>query len=321
MSVEINMLPVGKADCIHVRFSDKEGYHNIVIDSGGANAEIKFKRLLLKIDDRGESVDLLCFTHVDNDHIMGASKLFARSDNSDWSFIKKVWLNIDGIIKSGKQIKPGYQFAQLTAEKACSLYDSLVSKGLNVETGIVEGHSFSAGEASITVLTPSEIKHEKNQRVITEKLKFPQLSSGPDTSPENADSIAFVLSVHEEAYLFTGDAHAVDIIEGLKKYYPQTHLSCVKLPHHGSERNLSLALLEQMKTNIFLISSNGSVNFPSEETIDLLESYKHDRIKYLLCNFELNIGINNPKKLKNYNLTSEKFNKKNLKVFSEVYYG
>lgn len=317
MSVEINMLPVGKADCIHIRFADKEGYYNIVIDSGGANAEIKFKRLLLKIKDRGERVDLLCFTHVDNDHILGASKLFSRFDNFDWSFIKKVWINVDEIIKPDKHIEHNYQFAQLTAEKACSLYNALVSKGFDVETGIVEGHSFSAGEASLTVITPSEIKHEENQRAIMEKIRFSQLSSGPDTSPENADSIAFVLSVQGETYLFTGDAHADDIIAGLKKYYPQTSLSCVKLPHHGSERNLSSTLMEQMNTDVFLISSNGSVNFPSEQTIALLESYKQDKLKYVLCNFELDIGINNPKKLKKYNLTSEIYNKKNLKVFSE----
>lgn len=321
MSIEINMLPVGQADCIHIRFHDASGYRNIVIDSGRAGAERMFKRLLLKIHHIGEKVDLLCFSHVDNDHIMGATKLFSHS-RGNWSFIKKVWLNVDGITYTEKAVKTinhtvtRKSFPKLTATEACRLYDYLQNHKIPVETGIVEGHSLKLGNAEVFVISPDENKHRSYQHQLSSRLRFRLLSSNYDTSKENEDSIAFVLRYRDHCCLFTGDAHANDLLNALKKYFPDTPMRCIKLSHHGSSRNLSPELLEQMKTRVFLISSNGSPGFPSDKTIEMLEQYQNDKVKYLLCNFELKNKIKRQLYLKKINLTKMTFEKEEMIVFS-----
>lgn len=319
MSIEINILPVGQADCIHIRFKDMKGYHNIVIDSGRSSAEQLFKSLLLKIHSRNEKVDLLCFTHVDNDHIMGATKLFSHS-HGNWSFIKKVWLNVDGITDNRKPAEtvnryfPHRSFPKLTVEEACRLYSYLLDHIIPVETGIVEGHRLKIGNAEVFVLAPDQKKHHSYQHQLSSR--FSLLSSDSDTSKENEDSIAFVLNCHNNAYLFTGDAHANDLLNALKKHFTDTPMRCVKLSHHGSSRNLSPELLEQMKSRVFLISSNGSPGFPSDKTIEMLEQYQSDKVKYLLCDFELKNLITRQFYLKYINLTELAYEKEEMIVFS-----
>ena len=83
-----------------------------------------------------------------------------------------------------------------------------------------------------------------------------------DRSAANGSSIAFILEYDQKRVLFGADAHAPVLTEALKRYAKQVgearpRIDLVKLSHHGSNANLSTAMLALIDCRRFLISTNG----------------------------------------------------------------
>lgn len=83
-----------------------------------------------------------------------------------------------------------------------------------------------------------------------------------DGSAANGSCIAFILEYDDQRLLLGADAHANVLTAGLKRYAQQVnetrvHLDLVKLPHHGSNANVSTAMLELIDCDRWLISTNG----------------------------------------------------------------
>ena len=76
MGMEINLLQAGKGDCILVRCGTGTKKVNILIDSG--TRKDYFLEALSRIAEKSERIDVLIFTHDDNDHIKGASSLLKQ---------------------------------------------------------------------------------------------------------------------------------------------------------------------------------------------------------------------------------------------------
>jgi hypothetical protein len=99
------------------------------------------------------------------------------------------------------------------------------------------------------------------------RLAWEELTAAPyvrDESPFNASSIAF-LAEHEDGsrVLFGADAHAEILKDGLRRLDGTSwgrpfRVDLCKVPHHGSSRNLSPALLAQLDCHHWLISTNGA---------------------------------------------------------------
>ncbi|WMP18669.1 ComEC/Rec2 family competence protein [Thiothrix lacustris] len=83
-----------------------------------------------------------------------------------------------------------------------------------------------------------------------------------DHSKANGCSIAFMLEYQGKRFLLSGDAH-VDLLEaelkrlGASKAKP-LRVDLFKIPHHGSQNNLSKTLLELLDCKHYLISTNGN---------------------------------------------------------------
>ena len=303
MQISINLLPVNNGDCIHIRFEDESAIHNIIIDSGPASAVVKFRNLLKKIREKNESLDLLCFTHIDDDHIGAATRVF--SDNQfDCSFIQRVWLNCETDRKEEKdQAKTG-TVVDMSVAGMLDLQQNLLSHKVKIENQIIAGHTLTVGAASIHVLTPLRVNHNAYQDYLKEKMKNAQMSAD-DKSKTNGDSISLLLCCDGKRFLFTGDIHADELTEAIIKHGENDALYCTQLPHHGSSRNLTNDLLAQMNTTRFLISSGNSTDRPSAETIRILEQYEPQKEKILLCNFKLLRSITDKEHLKYHNLQEQ----------------
>jgi hypothetical protein len=83
-----------------------------------------------------------------------------------------------------------------------------------------------------------------------------------DSSRANGSSIAFVLEYGDKRVLFGADAHAPVLTRALKRYARRVRetrprFDLVKLSHHGSNANLSTAMLRLIECRSFLISTNG----------------------------------------------------------------
>lgn len=306
MSLKINLLSVNKGDCIHIRFEDETGAHNIIIDSGPPVEARKFRKLLKTISDADEKLDLLCFTHIDDDHIGAAAKVFSDQDKN-FSFIQHVWLNCDRIESEKEDGKARGSVTEMSVSNMLRLQQYLLDHKISLENEITQGKTLEVGTAEIYVLTPSVTDHEVYRKYLSAKLKSIPMSAG-DKSTTNADSIALLITYQDNQFLFTGDIHASELEKALNDTDKVKQIYCAQLPHHGSSRNLTEALLDRMNTTRFMVSSERGTARPSEETVQLLEQCKPQIEKTLLCNFKLEYKIEDAEHLKCIDLREESFN-------------
>ncbi len=101
---------------------------------------------------------------------------------------------------------------------------------------------------------PDPLDHAAIKRLAAE--------NATDSSAANGSSIAFILEYDDKRVLFGADAHAPVLTEALKRYAKQVgearpRIDLVKLSHHGSNANLSTAMLALIDCRRFLISTNG----------------------------------------------------------------
>lgn len=266
MSINISVQKAINGDCIWLRYG-KDAKFNIIIDSGPGLFAKGFKFLIEKIIKNKEVVDLLIFTHIDDDHING----FRKSINSiDSKYIKQIWLNGNP--------KHYYTNQPHSPKNIGSLVDAINKKGINLVTPILGGNIKHIGDATITVLTPSyediinvskliesSMSHSKTNNYSLSLDDLKKLDRyKPDESKTNKASISFIFSYKDKNIAFLGDAHAEDVICGLEKYWNKDDIYMVKLPHHGSKYNTSDMLLKSMKSKKFIISKKSAIH---KETI------------------------------------------------------
>jgi len=88
-------------------------------------------------------------------------------------------------------------------------------------------------------------------------------SSRSDPSASNGTSITLLARWRERSVLLTGDAYATDIVDGrgLLAGASALPMDVVKLPHHGSEGNVSRALVAAVRCGAWVFSTDGSGHF------------------------------------------------------------
>lgn len=93
-----------------------------------------------------------------------------------------------------------------------------------------------------------------------------------DYTDENMESIAFVLVSGSKKILFLGDSNIEVCRKNLKQIYGDTpvKMNLIKLPHHGSKRNISMRFLKQYSSDSYLISAGETKMRPSMETIAMI---------------------------------------------------
>ena len=93
-----------------------------------------------------------------------------------------------------------------------------------------------------------------------------------DASITNLSSIMFLVEFEGKKILFTGDGVGRDMLDILseKKMLNsegRLHVDILKVPHHGSERNVSEQFFELVTADVYVISANGRDDNPSFATL------------------------------------------------------
>lgn len=310
-SFEINILPAYHGDCIHLRFYSVENeyekteesvkymedlnstgsqkppafrWYNIVIDSGPAKHKEGFSRLLHSIRDNGEKVDLLCFTHVDDDHILAAEKFFGNpgvSENAA-AYIEKIWINIPrSETDQAQPIQPRYT-ERLSPNSAVDLYGYILWHNIPCETWISARKTMECGKVQIQTVLPTPARLDEYAAWWKQKRQAEQLSTDPvDSSESNGSSIVLLIDAFGSKLLFTGDAFAEDL-EKVAAEYAGSGFDLIKLPHHGSKANISESMLDAMKCKYYIISADGrqkklEKKRPSLRTIELIQKHAMEK--------------------------------------------
>ncbi len=257
-NIQIATIRSGKGDCIHIRCDNK----NIIVDSGPTSTSGEFRKLCSSILNKGENLDALIITHYDDDHIGGILKV------GDLGF-DGIYFNAYDGDEDGEN---------LSASQNQRLFHILPKT--KTHTSVLSGDVFKIGEVKITVLAP-DLESQKRSMTEMEKAEsqlaaisdwnstFDDLMEQPypvgDTSISNRASIVFILEYDEQKMLFCGDAW--------KQNIPYGRYDLVKLPHHGSIRNISDDMIDGLDTHSFLICADGT-RHPNKQTIAKLLSRK-----------------------------------------------
>ena len=116
-----------------------------------------------------------------------------------------------------------------------------------------------------------------------DKKKSPQLMEFElmqimDKSIPNLSSIMLLVESKTSKILLTGDGSGDDIVNILKKNdmldkQGRFYVDVLKVPHHGSDRNVSPEFFNTVSANYYIISANGRDDNPSLNTLKwILES-------------------------------------------------
>jgi hypothetical protein len=126
-------------------------------------------------------------------------------------------------------------------------------------------------------LKPEIVSLQKEHDAFLKKAKKdrPALASFTDTSVANLSSLVLLAKVGTATVLLTGDARGDKILNGLKTAKlldaaGNLHVNILKVPHHGSDRNMETGFFEKVTADHYVFSGNGEHGNPERETLNML---------------------------------------------------
>ena len=153
-----------------------------------------------------------------------------------------------------------------------------------------KAHSLGGG-LKFRVVGPSKTRLEKLEADWDVKLK--ELRQKPpaqakalaasfmDDSVYNLSSIVVLAEAGGKKMLLTGDALADDLVEWLReakllKAGGTLHVDVLKMPHHGSVRNVTEELLRTVTADHYVISADGRHDNPDLDTLKMFSKVRGD---------------------------------------------
>ena len=145
-----------------------------------------------------------------------------------------------------------------------------------------------------TVIGPSKrrvLKYQKQwdkdlKKILKKEKDSAKASAFEDNSPFNLASICVLAEMKRKKILLTGDARGDYVLEGLEqaKLLKKTkpfHVDILKVPHHGSSRNVEDVFFERVTAHHYVISGDGQHGNPDIPTLRMIERNRC-RKKYTL---------------------------------------
>ncbi|MDI9863117.1 MBL fold metallo-hydrolase [Flectobacillus sp. DC10W] len=283
--------------------------------SNSTNISGELKQEIDNIRSRKEAIDLLVLTHIDNDHICGLLKWF-ELDNRAYELVKNVWFNSGKLVAKyfnepeNEDLRVGLKIfsnSQTGVGEALDFEDYLNKKGVWNQKVILEGQKLEEYGVKIQILSPNEFQLKKLLKEYKEKTGDPAYTSGKekdwninikdfteeenepeflfsqDNSVKNGSSISFILTFNDKNFLFLADSHPKGVVTQLKalgynKDKP-LEVEVMKVSHHGSKANTNKELLEIVKTENYIISTDSSGhNHPNKRTLARILKVNPDAI-------------------------------------------
>ncbi|MEJ7812795.1 MAG: hypothetical protein WKG32_20440 [Gemmatimonadaceae bacterium] len=101
-----------------------------------------------------------------------------------------------------------------------------------------------------------------------------------DDSVYNLSSIVVLARAGDRSMLLTGDARGDDILKALRSAKllggGRLHVNLLKVPHHGSDRNVSTDFFRAITADHYVISANGDFGNPDVPTLRMLTEARAD---------------------------------------------
>jgi hypothetical protein len=139
-----------------------------------------------------------------------------------------------------------------------------------------------------TVIAPDEQrvqalhdKWEQSLQAHPDIEELANLAANSDTSVANLSSIVVLAELNGKTMLLTGDGRSDHTLQGLEHAgllpdggtFP---VDILKLPHHGSNRNVTTTFFKKVPARHYVISANGLHDNPDVSTLEMIESARDD---------------------------------------------
>ena len=314
-AMRIEILQAGTGDSIWISHNQK----NIIIDGGKSTSAIKDRYDQMPQD---ESRDLLVVTHIDSDHIAGAIALVEYiKEKNDLGRLKEVWFNYPKKEKTNEySVNEGNELSDLLSK-----IDGL---NWNNNTSELLGRTFEIGDLKLQVLAPDhdvayEYKPEAPKEMGAEQKDWEvELKTlieyvdddNLDEGGPNSQSIVILVECDGKKALFPGDCTPKELNDAVHAYN-NTHgtplkLELMKLPHHGSTKNVTKKIINEIDCQNFAISTkkNNKYVFPQKETIAKLICYRNSEKE------TINVFFNYEDALDALGITEEEQNDYNIRL-------
>lgn len=300
--VIIKVLKADNGDSILIRYVGNDNTnHNILIDGGLKRTYSRvLKKELEVIFKRGELVDLVVITHLDQDHIGGILKMIT-DPNGHKDIIANYWFNSGRIIleylkthiSKNRDVQLEENSPEVSFKQALTLEHFLLTGEKWHSKPIHALQKFDLFGAKFQVLSPTvsglkrlnrkwetELKDKESKKISSKNNDYNrsiedllQNNYVKDTSIPNQSSIALLLNYQNKRILLAGDALSEDILEslnllGLTSKGKRLKVDFWKLSHHGSKKSTSDELISAIECQNYIVSTNGrKANLPNKELL------------------------------------------------------
>lgn len=138
-------------------------------------------------------------------------------------------------------------------------------------------------------------KHVKKKKDATPAENAAAIAAYLDDSVTNLSSIVVLAELDGKRILLTGDARGDFVLEGLKAAGAldgTLHLDVLKVPHHGSNRDVEVDFFEKVTADHYVISANGKYGNPDPDTLEMIAAARgQDQFTIHLTNHDGEGGL------------------------------
>ncbi|WP_394660501.1 ComEC/Rec2 family competence protein [uncultured Chryseobacterium sp.] len=290
MPFEIDMLNVGNADAIILRYLDAgDREYIVVIDAGKTEEHGKMVVDHINKHTNKKSIDLAISTHPDTDHIRGFFYIIEHMIIQEfWIHDPKLHKIDESEIKSffdTDYFEKGLKYVVESLNFSKDLIAIIDEKQIDRKQPL-EGRSHPNIPIKVLGPSPEYYKEKLNsfrdihllyESIVIEKAVSDNLNLEDranefdrliDRSNENNSSTILLFSGDNKKVLFTSDAGPEAILPVIEKY-DLKNLDFLDVPHHGSKNNLNTAIMSRLNPGTAYISCGGSN--PDQYIVDYLK--------------------------------------------------
>jgi beta-lactamase superfamily II metal-dependent hydrolase len=300
-------------DCLVLEFGDNP--RRFILIDGGPNLtyDRHLKSVLTGIANGGGQLEVVVLSHVDGDHIEGLIDFFTDLRDAagpHYIAVRGLWMNTFTKSPEASGLEPKIRAlgAQAPATMAAATVQTigegndLTIKAAQIGVTVNDGFPdrlvlvdtapapIPFGDLEVRVVGPTQANLdalraewekwiEKHQDAVN--ANDPLLMANSDRSIPNLSSIMLYVKQGTVTMLLTGDGRSDHLLDGLQAAGllagGTMHVSLLKLPHHGSDRDITKAFFHKVTADKYVVSANGKDGNPDVATlIWLVEAAKED---------------------------------------------
>lgn len=276
--------------------------------------KLREQLIALKRIDESDALPLALamVSHIDDDHIGGLLALAEDTDgglglaHASWVSPKTLWHNTFEELTGDVPVQ-ALSLGQVPASATAAVVAS-VQQGRDLRAraevlgwpinnpfkGLVQAPAGAAQPVALDQATSLLVTDPRADEVANmrkewkkqlEKLKKGETEAAKvaayvDKSPTNLSSIVCLARQGERKILLTGDARGDLILNALDAAgvtaQGKLHVDILKIPHHGSIRDLDADFFDRITADHYVISADGRFGNPESKTLELIAGSRDD---------------------------------------------